>query len=81
MPGSREPSRVTPREIALWRGTAARAHWHVLARPVARLADAVELLEIELRSIVADNHRLRADLLDLQLANQARGMGSDRRDE
>ena len=81
MVGCREPSKVTPREIAVWRGTAARAHWHVLARPVARLADAVELLEIELRALVADNHRLRADLLNLQLANQARGMGSDRRDE
>lgn len=63
------------------RQNALRAWAHPLSRPVRSLCDEVELLRRQLAAVVANNHRLRADLLDLQLANQARGMGSDRRDE
>ena len=64
-------------DLTRYRHIAVRAWAHPLSRPVRALCDEVELLRMQLAALVADNHRLRTELGDLRLSNQA---GSDRSD-
>ena len=64
-------------DLSRYRLTAYRTWAHPLARLVCALCDEVELLRRQLAALVADNHRLRTELGNLRLANQA---GSDRSD-
>lgn len=58
-------------DLVRYRQDALRTWAHPLSVPVRDLCDEVELLRLHLRALVADNYRLRANMLDLQLANDA----------
>ena len=64
-------------DLTRYRHLALRAWAHPLSRPVRALCDDVELLRLQLAALVADNHRLRAQVRDLGLADNA---GGDSRD-
>ena len=68
-------------DLTRYRLTAYRTWAHPLARVVCDLCDEVELLRRQLAALVADNHRLRTELGDLRLANQAGRNRSDVADE
>ena len=51
------------------------------SRTIVDLCDEVEALRWQLSALVADNHRLRAQVSDLLLANNTGGNASDIRDE
>ena len=68
-------------DLTHFRLTAYRTWAHPLARVVCQLCEEVELLRLQLAALVADNHRLRAELGDLRLANQARRDSGDIADE
>ncbi len=59
-------------DLTRHRQQALRAWAHPLSRPVRDLCDEVELLRRQLAALVANNHRLRADVRDLRLADNAR---------
>ena len=59
-------------DLTRHRQQALQAWAHPLSRPVRSLCDEVELLRRQLAALVADNDRLRADVRDLRLADQAR---------
>lgn len=57
--------------------TAYRTWAHPLARTVVDLADEVELLRMQLNTLIADNDRLRTQIRDLSLSDNAGCNGSD----
>lgn len=59
-------------DLTRHRQQALRAWAHPLSRLVRDLCDEVELLRMQLRALVSDNDRLRADVRNLRLANNAR---------
>lgn len=59
-------------DLTRYRHLAVRAWAHPLSRPVRALCDEVELLRLQLAALVADNHRLRAQVRNLLLADDAR---------
>lgn len=58
-------------DLTRHRQQALRAWAHALSRPVRDLCDEVELLRRQLAALVADNDRLRADVRNLRLADNA----------
>ena len=59
-------------DLTRYRHLAVRAWAHPLSKPVRALCDEVELLRMQLSALVADNHRLRAQVRDLLLADDPR---------
>lgn len=59
-------------DLTRHRQQALQAWAHPLSRPVRSLCDEVELLRRQLAALVADNDRLRADMLNLSLSNNTR---------
>lgn len=63
------------------RRQALQAWAHPLSRPMRDLCDEVELLRRQLAALVADNNRLRANAVNLRLADNTCGDGSDKEDK
>ena len=58
-------------DLTRHRQQALRTWAHPLSRPVRDLCDEVELLRRQLAALIADNDRLRANMRDLRLADNA----------
>ena len=68
-------------DLTRYRQAALQAWAHSLSRPVRALCDEVELMRMQLAALVANNHRLRSQVRDLLLTDDARRNAGDVADQ